>query len=103
MSEVKTNHGIGSKKILFLRQDNNSSLIEVSQYILKKHESIETHSHISKSESYIFLQGKGEITVNEKTYYVQSADHIYVDKKNKHSLTNIGDDELSFIIHHIEC
>jgi Mannose-6-phosphate isomerase len=51
---------------------------------------------LSGSETYIFTDGKGEITVNEKTQKVQKGVVVFVPENARQFVENQGDTDLCF-------
>lgn len=53
--------------------------------------------HYKRSEVWVIVQGKAELTINDATIQVSSGFHIHIPKLAKHRIKNIGDSELIFI------
>jgi quercetin dioxygenase-like cupin family protein len=52
------------------------------------------HSHDGADEVFAFLQGTCEITVEDETRIVTAGDFVFVPAEAKHTLKNIGADDL---------
>lgn len=96
-------HGIGSKKVLFIRGKEITSLLEVSLYTLKPGEKVEKHFHKTKAESYYILKGIGLMNLDDKLIELSEGVHVYVPESATHSIINSGKSEFVFTIHHLVC
>ena len=52
---------------------------------------------IKSSEIYYILQGKGNLKINEKIFYLEKNDSAHVPPNSKQFIENIGSENLSFI------
>jgi mannose-6-phosphate isomerase-like protein (cupin superfamily) len=52
------------------------------------------HSHDGADEVFAFLQGTCEITVEDETRVVRAGEFVYVPAEARHTLRNIGADDL---------
>lgn len=55
------------------------------------------HSHKTMEEIFLFLEGNGEIKVDDETTTVTTGDRIIVPAKCDHEIRNTGSNELKFI------
>jgi len=101
-SWITTKHGVGKKMVLFKKTFQNTPIIEVALSRVSIGEGIEMHEHESKSESYFFIDGKAEMNIGQECLFFKKDDFIIVPPKTLHSIKNIGDVDLCFLMHHIE-
>lgn len=52
------------------------------------------HSHDGADEVFAFLQGTCEISVEDETRVVRAGEFVFVPAEAKHTLKNIGEDDL---------
>ena len=64
---------------------------------LTKDMRLEEHSHSDCSECFLFIEGCGEMTINDKILNVSKDDFVIVEKNENHSLVNMEDQKLVFI------
>jgi mannose-6-phosphate isomerase-like protein (cupin superfamily) len=55
------------------------------------------HRHPEAEESYVILQGRGSMRLNEQTILVEAGATILIPAMVVHQITNIGDDMLEFL------
>ena len=53
--------------------------------------------HNYRAETWVILQGKGTITLNENITYVSKGDTIIIKKGDKHRIENTGQENLKFL------
>ena len=58
---------------------------------------LENHNHPDCSECYLFIEGEGEMIINEKSIKITKDDFIIVEKNENHSLINREEQKLTFI------
>lgn len=56
--------------------------------------SAQWHSHDGADEVFAFLQGTCEISVENETRVVRAGEFVFVPAEARHTLRNIGDDDL---------
>ena len=59
--------------------------------------SLGEHYHYGNTETYHILSGKGLYNDNDKVYEVKAGDTTFCPDGAKHSIENIGDEDLKFI------
>ena len=57
--------------------------------------SLQSHKH--RSEHWTIVQGKAEVTINEKVFELEADKSIFIPSKSKHSLANKYDYDLVII------
>jgi len=70
--------------------------IEVSLTELHPNKSTKGHSHNDIDEVYIFIQGKGEMEIAQKTIKVKAGDVVPVEEGKFHRVHNKGKEDLKF-------
>ena len=56
--------------------------------------------HQNREEYWTILQGNGKIIINGKIHFLAVGNKIKIDKKQKHSIKNVGNEDL--IIHEVQ-
>lgn len=69
----------------------------VKKIFVNSHSKLSLQSHEHRSEHWTVVQGKAEVTINDKVLNLNSNQSIFIPLKSKHSLANNGDDELIII------
>ena len=57
--------------------------------------SLQSHEH--RSEHWVVVQGKAEVTINENTTILKPNENIYIPAKSKHRLANNFEEDLVII------
>ena len=57
--------------------------------------SLQSHKH--RSENWVVVQGKAEVTIDEKKIILKPNENIYIPAKSKHRLENNFDEDLIII------
>lgn len=92
ISPVATMHGNGEKRVLIANEETSTLITQVAMTVLKKGENVETHSHPTMEELFIFLEGECEASVNGNKNSCTPGTFLKVPAKTEHSLcptTNI--------------
>ncbi len=85
------------RKALIRVGDCQSKLQTVNDAYLLPGVSFDLHIHKDSEEVYYFLEGKGEMKVNNKKFSVFSGDCILIEAGENHGLKNTGSKKLRFI------
>ena len=64
---------------------------------LDEGKAFESHRHPDGTECFLFIEGEGEMTINENTINVIKDGFVIVEKNESHSVKNIGEQKLVFI------
>ena len=84
------------KEVLHPKNDNLDLGFSLAHAIIKKGESSLPHQ-LLHSETYFFLNGKGQIFLGEETYDVEKGDTVFVPPKINQYVKNTGEEDLAFI------
>ena len=57
--------------------------------------SLQSHEH--RSEHWLIASGIAKITIDDKTHDLKENDNIFIPKRSKHRLTNVGSENLIVI------
>lgn len=74
-----------------------------SKIVLPKGASIGLHEHKEDFEVYYILEGKGLVDEGDKTIIVNKGDSVYTADGKKHSIENIGQEDLEMIAVVVYC
>lgn len=70
---------------------------KVKKIVINPGESPSYQYHFKRSEIWTIIKGTGEVKLNDETQICKVGDVIFVPREVKHSVKNIGEDELVFI------
>ncbi len=84
-------------KRLIKPSDNKGRLVNMNYVWLKKNEKTLPHTHTDSEECFVFLDGKGAITVGNKSIEVKKGDIITVFPGENHIVQNGNESLLRFI------
>jgi quercetin dioxygenase-like cupin family protein len=56
------------------------------------------HQHKECEQTYLFLEGEGEVTVAGKLYLVNKGAVVYIPRLTDHAVKNVGDSELVYVV-----
>lgn len=90
-------HNQVPRKAIVRVGDFPPNLYTVNEAYLDENSGFSPHKHNDSLEIYYFLQGKGEVKINEKIYRVKKGDWLIVEVGEWHSLKNKGKSQLRFI------
>ena len=60
-------------------------------------ESLHLQTHKYRSEFWVLITGKAEVTIGRRKYIKQAGDHIFIPAGEYHCIANIGEKPLLFI------
>lgn len=83
---------------LFNQSEFQSGLRFINYTILPPGTSIGLHQHGSDEEVYIVLEGSGLMSLNDKTYTVESGSVIVNSPYGSHALENTGKTDLKLLV-----
>ena len=98
LNSIKTTlaHNEIKRKALVKVGDLQSKVQTVNYAWLEPGEYFSPHKHDDCEELYFFLEGKGEMKINDKTFEVKKNDFVVVEKGEWHSLKNLSSKKLFF-------
>ncbi len=108
---IKTRESINVQEVEGLRGGNGTAEIHhiiegdelkekgklFSKIVLPKGASIGLHEHSEDFEVYYILKGKGLVREGEDAIEVRERDAVYTSDGQKHSIENIGEEDLEFM------
>jgi len=99
IKSIKTTlaHGEIKRKALVRVGDLKSKVQTVNYAWLEPNESFSPHKHDDCEELYFFLEGKGEMKINDKIFEVKKNDFVVVELGEWHSLKNTSLKKLVFL------
>lgn len=56
------------------------------------------HQHKECEQTYLFLEGEGEVTVADKVHRLTKGGIVYIPRLTDHAVRNVGDGELVYIV-----
>lgn len=65
-----------------------SDTSNVSSFIIFIKKEVKAHKHLEHAEHVIVLDGKAEMTLNDKTFLIKKGDVIFIPKNSFHSVKN---------------
>ncbi len=83
---VKTSHGIGEKRVLLSQKEYPSPVTQIAQTGLKAGEVVESHSHPTMDEHFVFLEGKCEVTMDGKTMVCEGGQYLLMPAGTQHRI-----------------
>jgi len=69
----------------------------VAKIVLKKGCSIGDHPHTSDAELYYILEGEAVVTDNDSRVVLHKGDAVFTGNGNRHSITNMSDEDVVFL------
>jgi mannose-6-phosphate isomerase-like protein (cupin superfamily) len=75
----------------------DSGTCKVKRITVNPGQRISYQYHHKRSEVWVIVQGKAELTINDTVIEVGKGFHVHIPKLSKHRIKNIGDTELVFI------
>lgn len=90
-------HNSVPRKSLIKVGDSKTNLQTVNDAYLEPGKGFEPHVHSDCEEVYYFLDGNGEMVINERKIPVESGTCVLVEAGESHGLTNTGSVFLRFI------
>ena len=95
LTPVPTAHNIGLKTVLLSNSETTSSLTQISVNRMNPGESVDTHSHLTMDEHYLFLKGEGRFRIGEAEYKCRPGMFVLVPATVSHALSACS--EIEFI------
>lgn len=91
ISEEKTSHGVGSKRVLLSSSESGCSLTQIAVTTLKKGEVAVAHIHPDMQEGFYVISGELEIILDNKKELCKKDDFVYVPKCTSHEMQALSD------------
>ena len=76
---------------------NSSNDFKIKKIVVSINERLSYQYHEGRSETWVIIQGKAQVTINDEIFYKEKGDTIVIPKKAKHRIQNISSNELIFI------
>lgn len=87
------------KKVLFKRDDfDEGQVVVVNWSVLPKGKSFAFHYHESLQEVFVIFKGKVKAVVDNQEVILESGDALIADKNEKHSMQNIAEEDVVFLM-----
>lgn len=90
-------HGKVMRKKLVSVGDSKSKVQTVNDAWLERSQGFENDYHKDCEEYYYFLEGKGEMKIDDKVFVVSAGDFVIIEPKEYHSLKNTSSEKLRWI------
>ena len=100
IKEIKKNMRGGDGEVTLYHLVPQDKLLHsrlMAKILIPKGASIGEHEHIKETEYYIILKGKGIVTDNGQNLEVKEGDIVITGNGGKHSIKNIGEEDLEMI------
>lgn len=75
----------------------DENFTKVKKIIIKPNQSPSYQYHFKRSEVWVIVKGTCQVKVDDVIHYYREGDVVLIPKKAKHSIKNIGIDDLIFI------
>ena len=69
----------------------------VARVVLPSGSSIGDHAHVEDAELYYILKGEAVVTDNDKSVVLHAGDAVFTGNANRHSITNMTDEDVEFL------
>lgn len=87
------------KKILFKREDLKEGRVQIINWVkLPVGNSFKAHYHEDMDEIFIIMNGKTIMKVDEEETSLEKGDAVLTPMKHIHKMTNIGDEDVLYIV-----
>lgn len=91
-----TSHGVGQKQVLLSRNETSSNITQIAITMLQPKEHVKPHVHPTMDEYYLFLSGKGCMTVGKEEVVCEEGLFLVIPAKEVHAI--YAETEMKFII-----
>src|SRR5437588_13066862 len=75
-----------------------SECVEILLERFPKELAFPIHQHKECEQTYIFLEGAGEVTLDGKVQRLEKGGIVYIPRLTDHAVKNVGDSELVYIV-----
>lgn len=75
-----------------------SECVEILLETFPKGLEFPVHKHKECEQTYIFLEGEGELTLNGTKQKITKGGIVYIPRMVDHAVSNVGDSELKYIV-----
>lgn len=99
-TEIKKNMRGGDGEVILYHLVPQEKLLHsrlMARIVIPEKGSIGEHEHINETEYYIILKGEGEVIDNGENRIVKEGDVVITGNGGKHSIKNIGKENLEMI------
>ena len=93
---IENDEGAKIKQYFHPHNTLNGINYSVAQFSLDIGKKTKLHK-IKSSEIYYILEGKGNLKINEKIFYLEKDDSVYVTPNSKQFIENTGSENLRFL------
>lgn len=88
---LPTAHGTGLKQVLLAASETDSAVTQIARTSFRSGERAESHIHPTMDEHYLFLEGRGSMTLGDDRRDCLPGDYILVPAGTAHSLLALTD------------
>lgn len=75
----------------------NEEYTKVKKIVVKPGEAPSYQYHFKRSEVWVIVKGTAQVKLDDEVQHYKVGDIIFIPKKSKHQVKNIGEDELVFV------
>lgn len=87
------------KKVLFYRPDFIEGHVQMVNWaLLPVGSSFQNHYHDTMQEVFVLVSGRVRMTVNGETVEMVRGDAVIVEKKEQHTMENLGDSDAEYVV-----
>lgn len=70
---------------------------QIKEIVVKPEQAPSYQYHFKRKETWVIINGKGELKLNDELYIIETGDTIDIGFKDKHQVKNIGKEDLVFV------
>ena len=96
INSIQGNEGTSIKQYFHPHNTLNGINYSVAQFTLEPGKKSKLHK-MKSSEIYYFLEGSGEILIDDESFHVEKDDSVYVPPNSKQFIKNSGSGNLRFL------
>jgi quercetin dioxygenase-like cupin family protein len=95
--ESQVTHFLGVKYSVLLPREK-SECVEILLERFPKGLAFPIHQHKECEQTYLVLEGEGEVTVGGRVQKIVKDDVVYIPRLTDHAVRNVGDGELVYVV-----
>lgn len=89
-----TGHGVGEKRVLLTQKEHISPITQIAQTHLQAGSDVESHTHETMDEHFIFLYGKCKVKIDKEIFFCEGGQYLFVPAGIIHQIEVLTDTEL---------
>lgn len=87
------------KKVLFSKADMQTGVVQMVNWArLGPGKSFAAHYHEDMQEIFVILQGEAHLTIGDQTVVLRSGDAIRIDPREVHRMSNLGAEDVQYVV-----